>query len=197
MKSCCVAGRSATAQHGHSIRQVPDSGHHESRPTNSTHGSPDHHRPGRLSKALDAVGSGLQKIVGTISSSSPTPQRNPRSRSVPPRDDRQRTNPGVVGGAMSGYPTNGAMDMSVMNGRSSSRANTSLIFPDNKRLPGVTGIRNHGNTCFMNAIVQCLSNTRPFVEYFLSDEFRSGSATMSQVILNNAFARWSAYSDAD
>ncbi|RNA25626.1 ubiquitin carboxyl-terminal hydrolase 8 isoform X2 [Brachionus plicatilis] len=38
--------------------------------------------------------------------------------------------------------------------------------------PGLTGIRNLGNTCFMNSIIQCLSNTEPFVKYFLSGQFR-------------------------
>lgn len=34
--------------------------------------------------------------------------------------------------------------------------------------PRLTGIENLGNTCYLNATIQCLSATKPFAEYFLS-----------------------------
>uniref|UniRef100_A0A2R5LJ75 Ubiquitin carboxyl-terminal hydrolase 32 n=1 Tax=Ornithodoros turicata TaxID=34597 RepID=A0A2R5LJ75_9ACAR len=35
---------------------------------------------------------------------------------------------------------------------------------------GATGLNNLGNTCFMNAAVQCVSNTRPLTQYFINQK---------------------------
>ncbi|KAI4476401.1 hypothetical protein M0804_013611 [Polistes exclamans] len=36
---------------------------------------------------------------------------------------------------------------------------------------GLNGLRNIGNTCFMNSVIQCLSNTRPLLEYVMNEHY--------------------------
>ncbi|XP_068242881.1 ubiquitin carboxyl-terminal hydrolase 31-like isoform X2 [Palaemon carinicauda] len=52
---------------------------------------------------------------------------------------------------------------------------------DEGKVPGVIGIRNHGNTCFINAVVQCLSHTDVLAEYFVLDQYKLDLARCNKI----------------
>nr|XP_005989707.2 PREDICTED: inactive ubiquitin carboxyl-terminal hydrolase 50 isoform X1 [Latimeria chalumnae] len=41
-----------------------------------------------------------------------------------------------------------------------------------RHVPRLTGLYNSGNSCYMNAVLQCLCSTTPLVEYFLSGKYQ-------------------------
>ncbi|KAG0176484.1 ubiquitin-specific protease doa4 [Apophysomyces sp. BC1021] len=65
-------------------------------------------------------------------------------------------------------------------------AATPIHYPDHRRAPalecsvsqfgntmiGTTGLKNLGNTCYMNSIIQCLSATIPLARYLISGTFK-------------------------
>ena len=58
-----------------------------------------------------------------------------------------------------------------------------------KAQPGLCGLSNMGNTCFMNAALQCLSNTAPLTNYILSDKFVDDINTSNPLGMHGEIAR--------
>jgi ubiquitin C-terminal hydrolase len=59
---------------------------------------------------------------------------------------------------------------------------------------GLTGIENLGNTCYVNSIIQCLSNTLKITDYILTNEYKKDDPREKNKILGISWSstfRWS------
>uniref|UniRef100_A0A672HSW9 Ubiquitin carboxyl-terminal hydrolase n=1 Tax=Salarias fasciatus TaxID=181472 RepID=A0A672HSW9_SALFA len=72
-----------------------------------------------------------------------------------------------------GYTLNNSTSSSNSRFGGYNSYSSSYNYRESQSQPGLCGLSNLGNTCFMNSALQCLSNASPLTEYFLNDQYEA------------------------
>jgi len=97
-------------------------------------------------------------------------------------DDNERMSTSPVNGPANKVSTNTSYTNSYNNTNSYNSSNNysnnyynssnySYDYRGNSASPGLCGLSNLGNTCFMNSALQCMSNVPELTDYFLSEQW--------------------------
>ncbi|KAL2091555.1 hypothetical protein ACEWY4_013818 [Coilia grayii] len=111
------------------------------------------------------------------------PRQNDHLKSSTPTSRNFTTSPKLFSNSsatISSTVTNGDSTSGYMLNNSASSGNrlggynsysSGYGYRESASQPGLCGLSNLGNTCFMNSALQCLSNASPLTDYFLNDQY--------------------------
>ncbi|XP_068119526.1 ubiquitin carboxyl-terminal hydrolase 43 [Hyperolius riggenbachi] len=131
------------------------------------------------SRSLKSVGHFMQRVLRTLSSLS---HLGDIDRGNPEQEDddggfRHKGHPGEPGrgAAQEDFRVvqGGDSNNNLGKAQGAARGQEMPSWSADDKVPGVLGLKNHGNTCFMNAVVQCLSNTDLLAEYLGMEQYRA------------------------